>query len=110
VERLEALADAVIEAISAETLGSCRPAIGLGSTHYPRPFTIMELRGEACFGHIISKHALKEVRDDVIAQAVQKSSPGGAREAVIEKSSVKSALRQQLKDVLSAVGVTVREV
>ena len=107
---LEALADAVIEAISAETLGSCRPAIGLGSTHYPRPFTIMELRGEACFGHIISKHALKEVRDDVIAQAVQKSSPGGAREAVIEKSSVKSALRQQLKDVLSAVGVTVREV
>lgn len=89
---------------------TCTPAIGLGSTHYPKPFTAIELRGEACFGHIISKHAISSLNDDVISQAVRKTLPGGAKVAYVERSSVKSAVRASLTRALSSLGVEVREI
>ncbi len=88
----------------------CTPAVGFGSTHYPKPFTSIELRGEACFGHVISKHAIASLSDDVITQAVRKTLPGGAKVAYVERSSVKSAAREALSRSLSSLGVEVREI
>ncbi len=105
---LEAMASAVESAL-AGTVPSCTTGVGFGSTHYPRTFTSIELRGEACFGHIISKHAVGSLSDDVISQAVRKTLPGGARVAYIERGSVKSAARAALAKALSNLGVEVRE-
>ncbi|MGC9071876.1 MAG: D-aminoacyl-tRNA deacylase [Acidilobus sp.] len=83
----------------------CIPAIGFGSTHYPRSFTSIELREDVCFGHIISKHAIRSLAGDIISQAVTKTLPGGARKAYIEKSSVKSSLRGLVTRELASLGI-----
>ncbi|MGC9210135.1 MAG: D-aminoacyl-tRNA deacylase [Acidilobus sp.] len=106
---LRAMVNAVEVAIEAPP-PSCVPAVAFGSTHYPKQFTSIELREDVCFGHIVSKHFIPYLADDVISQAVMKTLPGGAKRAYIERGSVKSSKRRALWEGLVRLGVEVVEV
>lgn len=75
----EALAEAVLRAI-AEPPPSCVPSVGVGGGHYAQQFTQRALSLNECYGHIISRHVIRELRDRpellelVLEEAVRKSS------------------------------------
>jgi D-aminoacyl-tRNA deacylase len=108
-EALEAMAGAVLDVLTSGAVPRCSPTIGLGSTHYPEKFTELEL-GEGCMGHMFSKHVLGKLAPGALRQAVEKSLPNGASEALIEKKGASSSLRHALIDELTRMGVNVRPV
>ncbi|MEM1622761.1 MAG: D-aminoacyl-tRNA deacylase [Sulfolobales archaeon] len=75
----EVLAKAVYKAI-AEPEPSCTPSVGIGGGHYAHQFTRRALHQGECYGHIISRHALKDLRESpellesILRQAVTRSS------------------------------------
>ena len=104
-----AMAEAVLASVR-DPPPPCAPTVGLGSTHYPAKFTAEALERGTCFGHMLSKHSLKAMSQGVLRQAVEKSLPGGAREAAVEKKGVGSELRSRILDELRSLGVAVRMV
>ena len=101
---IKALSNAVIGALASKQT-ECEVAIGIGCTHYPAKFTRIELSSQVCFGHILSKHVINEVSFDVLKQAVDKSLPGGARRAFIDKGSLRSGVRKQVAEALAQLRV-----
>ncbi len=97
-----------VESVIQNKTPTCRPVIGLGSTHYPSNFTTLALEQGLCFGHIISKHAIRALAPGVLDQAVQKSRPGGAIGAIIDRG-LPSSLKKQLAMQLSPKGLKVEE-
>ena len=105
----EVVALAVVEAIKLlekNSFSDVKIAIGFGGGHYPRKFTTLVIKGEYCLGHILAKYALDKVRRDVIEQMVYKSNPR-PEYALIEKKSVKSAIRRDITELVGELGLKV---
>ncbi len=89
----ELVGEVVIEALK-EGLEkiSCKPTAGFGGQHYAEKFTRRALELGECYGHIIPRYALKELRDDsqnlkrVVRSALTKSSVKIERAVVLRKA------------------------
>ncbi|MEM2223003.1 MAG: D-aminoacyl-tRNA deacylase [Acidilobaceae archaeon] len=101
------LALTVAETIS-KPLRECKPAIGLGGTHYPERFTRMHLESDICFGHIIARYQLNQgVPNNVIKLAITKSYPRKAEVIVAEKKSLKREQRELIENIVAELSITV---
>ncbi|MET1102083.1 MAG: D-aminoacyl-tRNA deacylase [Pyrodictiaceae archaeon] len=69
----EAAAQTIMATVGASRLPGCRPAIGIGGTHYPDKHTRIMLESEICYGHIFAKYVLSEFDREVLIQAMEKS-------------------------------------
>lgn len=102
-----AMAEAVSTVLE-EGFPDCTPAAGFGDTHYPRKFTEIHLGTEYCMGHIIPKYALKDTRENVIIEAVEKTWPRRAEIAFMQKKSANSEIRAMITRVLEGLGVELK--
>lgn len=76
-------------------------AVGLGGGHYAPRFTELAIEEDICFGHIISKHYLSEIREEVILDAIYKSN---AEAVYIYKNSYVDKLIK----VLEKIGIKIK--
>ncbi len=105
----EVVGDVVIEAL--KNLGSveCVTSVGLGGPHYAEGFTRRALELGECYGHIIPRYALKDLRGDeqllrnVIKEAILKSSSPIERVVVMRK--VGSVVRRAAMEVAEDLDV-----
>lgn len=108
----EVLALSVYRAV-AEPPPACTPAMGIGGGHYAQQFTERALRAGECFGHIVSRHAIKELREHpellehVLRQAAQKSSVAIKR--VVLEGKVPGYVKQVARSIASSYGLEIVE-
>lgn len=105
----EVVAKAVLRTLKileSKSFENVKVAIGFGGGHYPRKFTSIVLSGKYFMGHILAKYALTKVRKEIIHQMIDKSIPK-PRYALIEKKSIKSAIRKELVMQLTNSGLEV---
>jgi len=98
----ELVGDVVIESIKEYyrgDAGACIPSAGFGGTHYPENFTLRALHRGECFGHIIPRYALRELKvssrlREIIDQSIKKASVRVSRVVLSRKvgSTVKGAV------------------
>jgi|BEDMetMinimDraft_1075159.scaffolds.fasta_scaffold00603_4 D-aminoacyl-tRNA deacylase len=102
-ERLvRTLADAVVRGIDSYKDLNCEIAVGMGGGHYAPTFTNMDTH---CFGHIISKHHLRETTDDVLRQAMVKSIEP-VKEVIL--NDVSSSLRSRISSLALQFGLQIK--
>ena len=108
-EAHEVVGEVVLNALKALEHMECVPVAGFGGPHYAEKFTRLALQENLCFGHIIPRYALKELRsvperlESIIAQAVTKSMPKPAKVLVMKK--VGSLARDAIKRVAEELGL-----
>lgn len=104
----EVLAGAVYRAIT-DPPPSCVPSVGLGGGHYAQQFTQRAFKLGECFGHIVSRHAIKELRESpelleaVLRQATLKSSVWIKR--IVLEGKVPAYVKQIAKSIASNYGL-----
>lgn len=108
----EVLARAVYRAI-AEPQPPCIPSVGIGGGHYAHQFTQRALHQGECYGHIISRHALKDLRESpellesILRQAVAKSSIQTRK--IILEGKVPGYVKQVANSIAADYGLDVVE-
>lgn len=114
VRAQELVGDVVIESIRAYYGGkanSCIPTVGFGGTHYPENFTLRALKQNECFGHIIPRYALKELRSSedrlkyIINLSIKKSSLKTSR--VVLSKKVGSIVKKAVMEISDELGLEV---
>ncbi len=99
----EALAEAVVEALRRGP-SRCKPAVGVGDTHYPRSHTRLMLETDMCYGHILAKYVLNEIDEQILVQAVERS-VDRVEAFVLQKPP--SKVRKMVESVASRLGIDV---
>jgi len=108
----EVVAKAVYVALT-ESLPECVPSVGVGGGHYAHQFTGRALTVGECYGHIVSRHAVKEFRDSpelfesILRQAVMRSIITTRR--IVLEGKMPSYIRQAAKSVASNYGLELLE-
>jgi D-aminoacyl-tRNA deacylase len=108
----EVLARAVYATLLSEG-GNCIPSIGVGGGHYAQQFTERSFNYGECYGHILSRHAVKELRENldlfrfVVEQAVRRESTE-IRRVVLEGKNP-SYVKQVVVEVSRKYGIEVVE-
>lgn len=103
-EDREAL-ETVISAIFSESTAGKSSFVGAGGGHYMPKVTKYALENGVDVGHMISKHALESISEEMIMQSVMKTP--GCRGFIIDRKGVKSAPRQKLKDIAEREGLEI---
>lgn len=105
----EVVGDSVADALrSAKSPIDCTPTAGFGGPHYAEGFTRRALNLGECYGHIISRYAIKELSAseaelrEISKLAVLRSNPPAVK-AVIAKIGAVS--RNLILDVLKSLGL-----
>ncbi len=112
-EAHEAIATAVIEVLSKD-IPTCEATTGIGGPHYATIFTKRALESDECYGHIISRYALKELRDKedmlrkIIRDAILKSVPRSSKVNVLKK--VSRGVRDTIESLAKELGLKVEYV
>lgn len=92
---------------------SCIPSVGIGGGHYAQQFTERSFNYGECYGHILSRHAVKELRENldlfrfIVEQAVRRESTE-VRRVVLEGKNP-SYVRQVVVEVSREYGIEVVE-
>ncbi len=108
-EAHEVVGEVVLNALKALKHTKCVPITGFGGPHYAEKFTRLALQEDLCFGHIIPRYALKELRsvpeklEFIITQAITKSVPRPVKVLVMKK--VGSLARDTIKKVTEELGL-----
>ncbi len=108
-EAHEVVGEAVLDSLKALNHVRCVPIVGFGGPHYAEKFTELALREDLCFGHIIPRYALKELRETpeklelIIRQAMTKSVPRPVRALAMKK--VGSLARDTVRKVAEDLGL-----
>lgn len=102
----EVVGESVVEALtSMRTQGDCVSTVGFGGPHYAEGFTKRALRLNECYGHIISRYAVKELTDSELRTisrlAALKSSPPAVKAVVMRKvgSNPKALIAEVLRSL-----------
>ncbi len=96
------IAEAVYETVVMYIGGSinnekCEKGVGYGGGHYANRFTRITLTKNVCFGHILSKHALRgEITEEVILQSLTKNYEG-IDSIWMEKKAARKNVREIIK-------------
>lgn len=108
----EVLAEAVFRAIT-EPHPNCISSVGVGGGHYAHQFTQRSIATNECYGHIISRHVIKEFRDSLellesaLRQAILKSSTRTMR--VVLEGKIPAYVKHVVKAVSDTYGLEVIE-
>lgn len=103
----EAVAHAAIKAAVSDE--RCIAALGVGGPHYNFKFTRIALSEDLAFGHIIPKHLVGAVDDEVLRQCVERTLEK-VELAVLDWKGIKGADKQPLMEKLNNMGLEVRRV
>ena len=110
----EVVGDVVIDSLKNLLLGrevDCIPSTGYGGPHYADRFTYRALSLNECYGHIISRYALKDLKnsgkllENVVRQSLLKSSVKIRRAVILKK--VSAMIREKIEEVCRDLGVEV---
>ena len=82
--------------------------LGIGGPHYNRRFTLMALRGEAIFGHIIPKYAIRLVDAQVLRHCMERTLEN-VECAILDWKGIKSEDKPKLLDALAEIGLSYRK-
>ncbi len=95
----KAVAHAVLSVISSNHRYYCKPVVGIGGPHYAGIFTERALTTDECYGHIMPRYALKEL----------KGQPNKLREMITKAVNVSSVKTQGIM-LLKKVGKLVKDI
>ncbi len=88
---------------------SCIPTVGFGGPHYADGFTKRALKYGECYGHIISRYAIKEIREvgelkHIVRESVSRSKPAPIKAVVSRK--IGSEPRTTVVEELRSLGIS----
>jgi len=95
----KALAHVVLNVITKERTNYCKAVVGVGGPHYAGTFTKRALTSDECYGHIIPRYSLRELKNNV----------GRLREIIIKAVTLSSVTTKEFI-VLKKVGKVVKDV
>ncbi|MEM0014577.1 MAG: D-aminoacyl-tRNA deacylase [Zestosphaera sp.] len=101
----DAVADALI---NVKLPPNCTPTVGFGGPHYAEGFTKRALSLGECYGHIISRYAIKELSTsegelrEVSRLAVLRSNPPAVKAVIAKMGAIP---RSSILDVLKSLGI-----
>lgn len=102
-ENPEAL-NTVIGALIEERNGRTRDAfVGAGGGHYMPKITKYSIDNDIDMGHMISKHALENIDDDLIIQSVKKTP--NCKGFLMDKKGIKSEAKQKIRNYADSNGL-----
>jgi len=99
----EAVAEAITRVVSLSP-SDAEPVLGIGGGHYCPAFTKLQLEGKWAVGHVLQKHAVDEVDEGTLRQAVEKTFPRAQR-ALIDWKGVSSQQRKRAIALCEKIGL-----
>ncbi len=87
----------------------CIPVIGVGGGHYPRKHTRIALETKYCYGHIFAKYTLDYLDEEILVQAIERSSPR-PKGFIVEKKGTKKKHRDLVENIAKQLGLFVEYV
>jgi D-aminoacyl-tRNA deacylase len=102
----EVVAHAAISAILNEE--KYPVVLGVGGPHYNVRFTKIALLTQVAFGHIVPKHSIPQVDDEMVAQCVRRTLEK-VDHAIFDWKSMKGADRKRIATTLKELGVRVEK-
>jgi D-aminoacyl-tRNA deacylase len=105
----EAVAHSAMSAVAKFAAPVDSAVLGIGGTHYNQRFTLMALRGEATFGHMIPKYAVGCVDAEMLRQCVRKTLEKVSL-AVLDWKGIKSEDKPNLLSALETAGLPFKKV
>ncbi|MCW4001060.1 MAG: D-aminoacyl-tRNA deacylase [Candidatus Bathyarchaeota archaeon] len=109
VKAAEAVAHSAMTAVATFTEAASPVALGIGGTHYNQKFTLMALMGQAAFGHMVPKHAVSRIDEDMLRQCIDKTS-GHVCLAVLDWKGILSEDKPGLLSALEAAGLPYQKI
>ena len=79
--------------------------VGIGGGHYMPKITEYSIENTVAMGHMISKHALENISQDLIRQSVEKTP--GCRGFIMDRKGTKSQARETVLSVADSLGLEV---
>jgi len=115
--RDETLHEAWVKAIEKTLYGKnilCREfVVGFGGSHYSKRFTEMSIEDKYCFGHIISRHSIKELNTNDFLKIALESIERSYEKinlVIAEKKSFTSDKLRVLEDLCKRIGLEVLKI
>ncbi len=105
------VAYAVLSVISSSHRHYCKPVVGIGGPHYAGIFTKRALTTDECYGHIMPRYALKELKGqldklrEMIIKAVNESSV--KTQEIILLKKVGKLVKDVAKEIANQFGIAV---
>ncbi|MEM0156876.1 MAG: D-aminoacyl-tRNA deacylase [Thermoplasmataceae archaeon] len=97
--------DDIIRGIFAERRNFNGAFVGIGGGHYMPKITEYSIENTIAMGHMISKHALENISEELIRQSVEKTP--GCRGFVIDRKGTKSRAREIVMSVADSLGLEI---
>jgi D-aminoacyl-tRNA deacylase len=105
----EAVAHATMEAVSRFSSFSAEAVLGIGGPHYNHKFTRMALENEVAFGHIIPKHSVEQLDDEMLQQCIEKTVEKVER-AVLEWKGISGKDKPRVIETLKETDLQIQKV
>lgn len=97
------VANAIKEIVEKAPQAKFENCVGFGGIHYCASFNRIQIENkEVALGHIIPKYALEAISEEIVKQAIEKSS---AKKAIIDWEGIKSEARGKVTAALEKLGV-----
>jgi D-aminoacyl-tRNA deacylase len=105
----EAVAHAVIKAVSSFGKSKAAAAIGIGGPHYNAKFTRIALENEIAFSHMIPKYAIPHVDAEILKQCVEKTLEK-VELAILDWKGIKGDHKPKIVEMLEEIGICIQKV
>lgn len=105
----KAVAEAVMETVSAFGDSSVETVLGIGGTHYNAKFTRMALESEVAFGHMIPKYAVPGIDPAILRQCTERTMERVAR-AILDWKGIRGQDKQSLIKILKKLNLPFEKV
>jgi D-aminoacyl-tRNA deacylase len=105
----EAVAHAAIDAALNFGGQQARAVVGVGGPHYNAKFTKIALKEATAFGHIIPKHAIPIVDQNIIEQCIEKTFEK-VDLAILDWKGIRGEDKQRLMGILEKLGLIYKKV
>jgi D-aminoacyl-tRNA deacylase len=105
----EAVAHAVMEAISKFGESQDKAVLGIGGPHYNMKFTRMALEGKVAFGHIIPKYVISCTDTEILRQCIERTLER-IELVILDWKGIKGEDKPKLAEMLKEIGVPMEKV
>ena len=103
-----AVANAIMKVIKEFDKVNFKNVMGFGGTHYCSNFNkLQERNAEVAIGHVIPKHAIDDVNEELMLQAYKKSQ---AEYCVIDYKGTNSAQKNKIREFASKNGLKIKKI
>lgn len=102
----DAVARAVVSALSRKPAERKDAAFAVGGGHYPRTFTKLVLETDIAIGHILPKYSIEKLDEDLFRQAIEKNVEKVSR-VIVSKDETNSAQKEKMKALATKFDIPV---